>query len=51
MKKLFTREEWRDIELEAKFRTLVIDPDTKKVVCANDQDDDEGYKPVKSIDD
>ena len=36
MKKLFTKEQWREIELEAKFRALAIDPDTGKVICTND---------------
>lgn len=37
MKKLFTEEQWKEIELEAKFRTLAIDPNTGKVICVSDQ--------------
>ena len=36
MKKLFTEQEWKEIELEAKFRTLAIDPKTNKVFCSSD---------------
>ena len=36
MKKLFTEQQWKDIELEAKFRTLAIDPQTHKVFCSSD---------------
>lgn len=38
MKKLFTDAEWKEIELEAKFRTLAIDPQTQKVYCSSDAD-------------
>ena len=37
MKKLFTEEQWKEIELEAKFKTLAIDPQTKKVFCQSDE--------------
>ena len=36
MKKLFTEAQWQEIELEAKFRTLAIDPETNKVICISD---------------
>ena len=36
MKKLFTEQQWKEIELEAKFRTLAIDPQTHKVFCSSD---------------
>ena len=36
MKKLFTEQQWKEIELEAKFRTLAIDPQTNKVFCSSD---------------
>ena len=36
MKKLFTEAQWQEIELEAKFRTLAIDPETDKVICISD---------------
>ena len=36
MKKLFTKEQWQEIELEAKFRTLAIDSETNKVICISD---------------
>lgn len=42
MKKLFTEQQWKEIELEAKFRTLAIDPDTGKVICVSDLNQNEG---------
>ena len=55
MKKLFTEAQWQEIELEAKFRTLAIDPETNKVICISDvqQQEDklqkDGHSPDKDV--
>ena len=36
MKKLLTPEQWKEVELEAKFKTLAIDSDTNEVYCVNE---------------
>jgi len=36
MKKLLTPEQWKEVELEAKFKTLAIDSDTNEVYCINE---------------
>ena len=45
MKKLFTEQQWKEIELEAKFRTLAIDPKTGKVMCISDAQQESKVQP------
>ena len=33
MKKLFTVQQWEEIERQAKFKTITIDTDTKEGIC------------------
>ena len=38
MKKLLTDDQWKEIELEAKYKTLSFDSENNKVVCINETD-------------